>query len=279
MDFVAKADSQISVLPKRREARLPAAMEVRVLGIDANGKPFHQVATTIDISLSGTKITGLKAKLHPGDVVGLQSSGEKCRFKVSWVNTNPDETYQVGLHCLEKGTSPWRERMEKVASNDRRSDDRYPCNGSVTLRSAAFVTPIWGTLRDISAGGCYVQCVNVAAKGDIVSGQFVLNGVQINGVAEVHSSRATVGMGLRWCDLGWDGQEKLNGVLRSLALNYSETNSGKVRALAQLEKLHQLVAALRERLESSHTLVDVQMIGRLSDAQERLAAALKSVQP
>jgi hypothetical protein len=138
--------------------------------------------------------------------------------------------------------------------------------------------PIWGTLRDISEGGCYVQCVNVAAKGDIVSGQFTLNGVQINGVAEVHSSRATVGMGLLWCDLGWDGQEKLNGVLRSLALNYTETNSSKVKALAQLEKLHQLVVALRERLESNHTLVDVQMIGRLSDAQERLAAALKSVQ-
>ena len=38
------------------------------------------------------------------------------------------------------------------------------------------------------------------------------------------------------------------------------------------------MTALRERLESDHTLVDVQMIGRLSDAQERLAAALKSVQ-
>jgi hypothetical protein len=51
-----------------------------------------------------------------------------------------------------------------------------------------------------------------------------------------------------------------------------------MKALAQLEKMHQLVAALRERLESNHTLVDVQMTGRLSDALERLAAALKSVQ-
>ncbi len=67
-----------------------------------------------------------------------------------------------------------------------------------------------------------------AAKGDIVSGQFIINGVQINGVAEVRSSRATVGMGLQWCDLGWDGQEKLNNILRALALNYTETNSSKV---------------------------------------------------
>jgi hypothetical protein len=273
-----KPGNQIAVLPKRREPRLPAALNVRMLGIDANGKPFHQAVTTIDISLSGARVTGLTAKLNPGDIVGLQSGGEKCRFKVSWVTANTDNTYQVGMQCLEKGVSPWREKIQQTNNGERRAEERYPCNGSASLRSAAFPTPIWGTLRDVSAGGCYVQCVNVAAKGDILSGQFIVGGVQINGVAEVKTSRATVGMGLLWCDLGWDGQEKLNTILRSLALNYTEANSSKLNALAQLEKLQQLLVALRERLENPNTLVDVQMIGRLSDAQERLAAALKSVQ-
>jgi hypothetical protein len=279
MDFGVSPANQIPVLPKRREGRLPATLSVRILGIDANGKAFHQAATTVDVSLSGTRVTGLTARLNPGDIVGLQSSGEKCRFKVSWTTANGDGTYQVGLHCLEKGMSPWRDKMQPaITTGERRGNDRYPVSGSVSLRTAAFTAPIWGTLRDISAGGCYVQCVTVAAKGDVVSGQFILNGVQINAVAEVRSSRATVGMGLQWCDLGWDGQEKLNNILHALSLNYTETNASKTKALAQLEKLHQLVVALRERLESNHTLVDIQMIGRLSDAQERLAAALKSVQ-
>jgi hypothetical protein len=278
MDFAVRPGNQVPVLPKRREARLPATLNVRVLGIDAHGKPFHQAVTTVDISLSGARISGLTAPLNPGDIVGLQSGGEKCRFKVAWANSNGDGTFQVGLHCVEKGVSPWREKIQQGGPGDRRNGDRFPCNGSVSLRSASFTTPIWGTLRDVSAGGCYVQCVNVAAKGDILSGQFVVSGVQINGVAEVRTSRATVGMGLLWCDLGWDGQEKLNGILRALSLNYTETNSSKMKALAQIEKLHQLVSALRERLESNHTLVDIQMIGRLSDAEEKLAAALKSVQ-
>jgi len=76
--------------------------------------------------------------------------------------------------------------------------------------------------------------------------------------------------------LGWTG--KLNTFWRTFSLNHNEPNSSRVKALAQLEKLHQLVAALRERVESDHTLVDVQMIGRLSDALERLSSALKSVQ-
>jgi hypothetical protein len=279
MDSVVKPNNQVPVLPKRREARLPATLSVRILGIDADGKAFHQAATTVDISMSGARVGGLTARLNPGDIVGMQSSGEKCRFKVTWILGGGDGTFQIGLHCLEKGASPWRDKIQAVSPGDRRGNDRFPCNGSVSLRSATFTTPIWGTLRDISAGGCYVQSVNVAPVGDIVSGQFTLNGIQINGVAEVRSSRPTVGMGLQWCDLGWDGLDKLNRIIKTISLNYSETNSSKLKALGTLEKLHQLVAALTERLENEHTLVDVQMIGRLTDAQEKLADALKSVQP
>jgi hypothetical protein len=271
------SNSQVQVLPKRRETRLPVSLNVRILGIDANGKAFHQAAVTVDISMSGARVTGLTAMLNQGNIVGLQSSGEKCRFKVSWVLQNQDGTCQVGLQCVEKGTSPWRETMKQSTASERRGDDRYPCNGSVSLRATDFATPIWGVLRDVSSGGCYVQCVNVAAIGDIVSGQFNVNGVQINGVAEVSSSCPTVGMGLQWCDLGWDGQEKLHKVLRSLSVNRTEANSSKLKALAQVEKLHQLVVALREKLESNHTMADVQMIGRLSDVQEKLTKALKSV--
>src|ERR1700676_2329617 len=103
MENAVKPSNQAPVLPKRREARLLVTLDVRILGIDANGKPFHQAAMTVDISLSGVRVTGLTAKLNHGDIVGLQSGGEKCRFKVSWVSTNADGTYQVGLHCLEKG--------------------------------------------------------------------------------------------------------------------------------------------------------------------------------
>ncbi len=275
MNFAGGINNPLQVVPKRREARLPAALYVRMLGIDANGKAFHQSVMTVDISLSGARVTGLTADLNPGDIVGLQSSGEKCRFKVAWVQNIGNGTIDVGLQSLEKGTSPWREKLQK---NPDEGGERYPCNGSVSLRSAAFATPIWGTLRDISAGGCYVQCVNVAAVGEIVSGQFTLNGISINGVAEVCTSRSTVGMGLQWCDLGWDGQTKLNNILQILSANPTETNSNKIQALAQLEKLHQLVVALRERMESNHTLVTVEMIGRLADAQEKLSEALKSVQ-
>ena len=211
------------MLPKRREARLPVSLSVRILGIDANGKAFHQAATTIDVSdvrRAGHRIDGeAEPRRYCRPAERRQKSADS---KWPGSRSNGDGTYQVGLHCLEKGTSPWREKM-KQAVNGRppRRMTAIPSTARSRCIRQPLATPIWGTLRDISAGGCYVQCVNVAAKGEIVSGQFILNGVQINAVAEVRSSRPTVGMGLQWCDLGWDGQEKLNNILRALALNYT----------------------------------------------------------
>ncbi len=45
-----------------------------------------------------------------------------------------------------------------------------------------------------------------------------------------------------------------------------------------MNKIHQLVTALRERLDSNHSFVDLQLMELLGDAEENLTAALKSVQ-
>jgi len=278
MNYGTNPANPFAVVPKRRELRLPATLNVRVLGIDANGKAFHQPATTLDISLSGARITGLAAKLNPDDIVGLQSGGAKSRFKVTWIKGNRDGTYELGLHCMEPGGCMWRDRLQTASVGDKRADKRYPCNGSVSLHSTSFSTPIWGSLRDVSERGCYVQCNQVTATGEVLSGQFVINGVQLNAVAEVRTALPSVGMGLQWSDLGCDGEVRLNSILRALALDSLDGNSGKAKALAQVNKLHTLIATLRERLESEHSLVHAETIGKLGEAQENLMAALKSMQ-
>ena len=146
------------------------------------------------------------------------------------------------------------------------------------MHSASFSTPIWGTLRDVSECGCYVQCTQVAAAGEILSGQFVINGMQLNAVAEVRNAVLSVGMGLQWSDLGCDGEARLNGILRALAMNKTDSDSVKKKAQAQTNKLHQLLIAVQEQLESEHCLVHAETIGKLGEAQEDLTAALKSMQ-
>jgi hypothetical protein len=199
---------------------------------------------------------------------------------VAWVRGNRDGSFELGLHGIEPRGCPWRDRLQQQVKKegDRRSEERYPCNGSASLRSAALSTPIWGTLRDVSERGCYVQSNQVAAVGEILSGQFVINGVQLNAVAEVRNTVPAVGMGLQWSDLGCDGEVRLSRILQALALEGIDGDSGKKKALAQTNKLHQLVTALQERLESEHVLVHAETIGKLGEAQENLTEALKSMQ-
>lgn len=280
MDFPTRDSQAAAPGPKRREGRLPAMLNVRILGMDADGKPFHQPATTTEISSSGARVTGLAVKLIPGDIVGLQSGGEKARFKVSWVRVNRDGSYQAGLRCLEKGASPWRDRMlPPTMGDDRRSEDRYACNGSASLRAPSMATPIWATLRDVSSRGCYVQSVNVLQPGDILYGQFTIQNTPLNAIVEVRSSIEAVGMGLLWCDLGCDGAAKLDRVLRDLAIHSVDSTSSKAQAFSHLDKVHQLLAAVRERLDNDRVTVNADTLAQLSEAQTRLAAALKSVQP
>ena len=119
MENGAKPGNPVPVLPKRREARLPVALNVRILGIDADGKPFHQAVATVDISLSGARITGLTAKLNPGDIVGLQSGGEKCRFKVSWIAL-------TGMAPIKLDCRAWKRARARGAKPCTRPEERPP---------------------------------------------------------------------------------------------------------------------------------------------------------
>src|SRR6266540_1824794 len=283
MEFAqfASTYSKPGEIPRRREMRLPAALDVRVLGIDATGKPFHQSATTLDISPSGARITGITARLKQGDIVGLQSGGAKNRFQVAWVIGNRDGTYELGLHCLERGASPWRERLapKNQADSEQRGGERYSCNGPAAFRSSALHSPILGTVRDIGEHGCYLQSESVVKVGNLLSGQITVSGIQLNALVEVRTALESVGMELAWCDLGCDGDARLERILRTLTANKFDEGEGRALALSKLDKVRELLVALRERLEDDRYHVKPRILDQLGDAQEQLTAALKSVQP
>jgi len=44
-----------------------------------------------------------------------------------------------------------------MSFTERRSHVRYICDGGVEVRTEGSTTGFWGTLTDISLGGCYVQ--------------------------------------------------------------------------------------------------------------------------
>jgi hypothetical protein len=273
--------SSTTTVPKRREPRVAASLNVRVLGIDADGKPFHQEATTIDISLSGARVSGVTARLNPGDVVGLTSGGGKSRFQVIWIQGNRDGSFVMGLYCVEKGACPWRENLQpsmlKIPGKERRTSSRYACQGAATLRAPNATTSTFGTVRDVSENGCYVQTENPLEVGEFVGIQFAVQGTQINALAEVSNSVPDVGMGLRWCDLGVDGEGRLNRILDALQQKSGDTHANKEKAMSELGAVHQLVDSLKQRIGFPEAVVGAHTMELLTQAREKLAAALRAL--
>ena len=99
----------------------------------------------------------------------------------------------------------------------RRKTARYHCNGGVELRRSENAPALWGTLRDISLEGCYVESSSTLAAGADVLFFMRAGDVQIRGRAHVKTSHHAVGMGLEFQHLSTEDQQKLDFLVGTLA--------------------------------------------------------------
>lgn len=82
-------------------------LPVSVWGTDVNGKHFHQLAYTLDISTGGARLAGLPTQLQKGDTIGVKYKQRKAPFRVVWTANN-----QVGIEYTEPGKFIWIELPE-----------------------------------------------------------------------------------------------------------------------------------------------------------------------
>jgi hypothetical protein len=115
--------------------------------------------TTVDISQSGLKITGLRAALALDEIIGIAYGARKSHFKVKWVdkdragllNLNPQKPFWDFL-LPSSETDSYLTRC----NSDRRRWPRVNCSISVELRAPGQPV-IWGKASDLSQGGCFIE--------------------------------------------------------------------------------------------------------------------------
>ena len=89
---------------RRQKPRFRMVLPVSIFGTDKAGKPFNQLAYTLDISTGGARLAGVPAALNCGDIVGVRYKQRKARFRVVWVNQT-----QAGVQYLEGEPFIWVE--------------------------------------------------------------------------------------------------------------------------------------------------------------------------
>jgi len=103
---------------------------------------------------------------------------------------------------------------------ERRSHVRYVCDGGVEVRTEGSTTGFWGTLTDISLGGCYVQTFSPLPVATRVHMRIQTKSTEFRCAGSVQASHPGVGMGVGFTDFD-EGQRPL---LEALMKNLVETS-------------------------------------------------------
>jgi hypothetical protein len=106
------------------------------------------------------------------------------------------------------------------AASERRISRRYRCAGSIELRIEGAVR-LWGTLRDISLHGCYVEMATTFLVGKQVNLALESGGVWVRAGATIRTSYPGLGMGMCFAELAATQQLHLQQILAASAENRS----------------------------------------------------------
>src|SRR5438270_250950 len=201
---------------KRKNSRTKMVLPLRVWGTDATGKTFMLMAHTLDVSPTGARLGGFRSQVAPGDVVGVQYRMQKQQFRVAWVGrpgTSRDS--QIGIEYLDRERKilglelPRAETVDEYQPPEgqdeteklrrQRMHVRYSVSGGADV-SKGDETGIWGSLIDISLGGCYVQTITPFTVHHPVKVLLKVENTEIETHGVVRTSHPDVGMGIQFTD-------------------------------------------------------------------------------
>ena len=224
---------------KRREPRHPIRIPVRIFGTDADGQLFSENVFSFDISRQGARLDGVKARLKPGEVIGLSQGKNKGRYTVQWIGQPGTEVAsQIGLVNVTPDKNIWDSPLPAAgadsfvqpvrANNDRhqipdrrqasdqRDAARLKCEISVQLRPSGQSAPIWGKAVDISIGGCFIEMPIPLQKGTKLAVGIWIKEHKLHASGRVVNSRPGFGIGVQFLEMSELDTSQLKDFLKSI---------------------------------------------------------------
>lgn len=213
----------------RHELRTEVSLPIRVSGLDANGDPFVQTATTIDVSRTGARICEIRCLRQRGEMVTVEYAGRSSRFQVVWIGVpGSDEDGHAGLKSLQPEKLLWRTspnvlehdpyvaaetgpaaeefavpvpQHEKWDGQDRRGAARRRCAGTAQITQTAVAFPTWAHVADISLGGCYLEMVFTIPVKSAVKLKLTIAETSFAAEGMVVTSHPGVGIGVKFTEM------------------------------------------------------------------------------
>jgi len=135
---------------------------------------------------------------------------------------------------------------------ERRRSPRFRCSGSAEIRTEDSNGRMWGTLKDISLHGCYLEVSKTFAvftKMDLVLKSC---GIRIQARGEVRVSNASAGIGICFTEIEPGEKLQLNLLLAKLTGHSGASDGGRTQVNhAKDEKLAKDEKPIKETLRTA----------------------------
>lgn len=281
-----------------RELRIPMQLEVRIWGMDSSGKPFSQLAHTLDISGRGARLAGITGPKQQGDIIGVQHGNQKARFQVMWVGEEGTAAQgQIGIQCMDAGRCLWAEALKSTPDQfgqgpeilspgttvavpvpggegetrvERRRYPRYQCAGGMKLRKEGTELGTWAKLTDIGLGGCYAELMSPLPLQTPVDFLIQVDDLEIRGRGMVRTTHPSVGNGVAFTQMSAEDWKRLNLLIVRLA-NPTARRPPVPVASAPEPDATQTLQVLLELLEKKGVLSRNEFLSELKRFKSRLA--------
>ncbi len=209
---------------KRREPRIPAVLEVRIAGIDANGRPLLQAAKTRNISRQGALLEGIEGTFKQDEIISVTWKNNKARFRIAWAgNAGTPRAGQIGVQSVDPSKCLWDAATVPAAATDpyaaeikeRRQHERVPCRLGAELYLQGSASPVRVLMTDISVGGCFVAMPTLPPENGKLKIVVWANQVKLTLQGMVASRRPGFGISIKFTEINSEMQEQLQHLVRS----------------------------------------------------------------
>jgi hypothetical protein len=209
---------------RRYQLRKQVAVPVRIFGTDSLGRAFSEKALTVNVSRNGAELAEVRPELALDEIIGLTYGKNRVHFRVKWMGRpGTPKAGHVGLLNIAPERPLWDFPLPADAVDDYQLGDtelrlnpRFRCQNSVEVHLNSGAS-FWGTVADLSLGGCYVEMPIPLEPGTRVKVGIWFGQSKAWAQAQVAHRTPGCGIGLSFLEISESDRDQIRRFLASLS--------------------------------------------------------------
>jgi hypothetical protein len=209
---------------RRVQPRQQVEVPVRIFGTDKHGQVFSEKALTVNISRNGAELADVRPDLKLDEIIGITYGKNRQHFRVKWIGeAGTRKAGHIGLLNTAPEKSFWDIPLPATGPDnyqpgtiEGRTATRYRCQNSIEVHVAGGAT-FWGTVADLSVGGCYVEMAIPLEPGTKLKVAIWLGQSKVWAEAQVAHRTPGMGVGLQFKEISEQDRDQVRRFLENLA--------------------------------------------------------------